>query len=126
MNIIDEDYEKIFGNKKDETSNSTTSTGDNNNNYNEQQEEEAKLKMKIHPKVKAIHDHFDTNRDGYLNYDELSALQSCTSEQDLDGNVYHQLCVQFGCDPNKGLSIAGLNLVYATEVTDIGAFIVHF
>ena len=80
-----------------------------------------KKKKKI--RYKETHTYFDENQDGHLNYQELSKLQSCTSAQTLELTVYDQLCKQFGCEPEKGLSLHGLNLTYATEVANLGRYI---
>ncbi len=71
-------------------------------------------------KTRAIHEHFDLNKDGYLNFDELSSLQLCTSGQTLDSNMYAYLCQGLGCQPDKGLSLDGLKLTYASEGTNLG------
>eukprot|EP00551_Chaetoceros_affinis_P014176 CAMPEP_0203688894 /NCGR_PEP_ID=MMETSP0091-20130426/1412_1 /ASSEMBLY_ACC=CAM_ASM_001089 /TAXON_ID=426623 /ORGANISM="Chaetoceros affinis, Strain CCMP159" /LENGTH=154 /DNA_ID=CAMNT_0050558453 /DNA_START=172 /DNA_END=636 /DNA_ORIENTATION=+ len=70
-------------------------------------------------KTRAIHEHFDKNKDGFLNFDELSSLQLCTSGEILDGNMYQALCQGLGCQPNKGLSLDGLKLTYASEGTNL-------
>lgn len=71
-------------------------------------------------KVQAIHEHFDKNKDGFLNYEELSSLQLCTSGQVLDSTIYGYLCKELGCLPHQGLSLDGLKLTYASEGTSLG------
>ena len=71
-------------------------------------------------KVVAIHEHFDKDGDGYLNYEELRSLQLCTSGNDLDSSVYAMICSALGCQPHKGISIDALRLTYASEGTDVG------
>ena len=83
-------------------------------------QEISSVKLKIHDKVKEIHAHFDANNDGYLNYEELSKLQACTCEDPLNEDVYEKLCAQFKCEKDKGLSLEGLNLTYATEIANLG------
>ena len=71
-------------------------------------------------KVRAIHEHFDKNCDGFLNFEELSSLQLCTSGQILDSSLYGYLCQGLGCQPDKGLSLDGLKLTYASEGANVG------
>ncbi len=92
-------------------------------NHEKEEDEEQMMSFaeQFKDKVKIIHEHFDKNQDGYLNFEELSNLQLCTSGQSLDGTVYAYICQAFGCHPDKGLSLDGLKLTYASEGTDLGA-----
>ena len=73
-------------------------------------------------KVLAIHEHFDKNKDGFLNFDELSALQLCTSGQVLDSTMYGYICQGLGCAPSEGLHLDGLKLTYASDGANVGKF----
>ena len=73
-------------------------------------------------KVRAIHEHFDKDKDGFLNFQELSSLQLYTSGQALDGTMYGYICQAFGSQPSKGLSLNELKLTYAAEGTNAGEF----
>lgn len=70
-------------------------------------------------KVAAIHDFFDKDQDGFLNYEELRSLQLCTSGNDMDESLYCMICRGLACHPNQGISIDALRLTYAADGTDI-------
>jgi hypothetical protein len=70
-------------------------------------------------KVNAIHEHFDRDEDGCLNFQELAALQYRTSGNELDSDQYVMVCKALGCHPNKGLSVPTLRLTYAADGTDL-------
>eukprot|EP00586_Coscinodiscus_wailesii_P006324 CAMPEP_0172487552 /NCGR_PEP_ID=MMETSP1066-20121228/16704_1 /TAXON_ID=671091 /ORGANISM="Coscinodiscus wailesii, Strain CCMP2513" /LENGTH=161 /DNA_ID=CAMNT_0013254249 /DNA_START=108 /DNA_END=593 /DNA_ORIENTATION=+ len=70
-------------------------------------------------KVRAIHERFDVDRDGYLNYDELSRLQLETGGDVLDENMYVMVCRTLNCRPGTGVSLEGLKLTYAAEGSDV-------
>jgi hypothetical protein len=70
-------------------------------------------------KVNAIHEHFDRDKDGCLNFQELAALQYLTSGNELDADQYAMACKAIGCHPNKGLSVPALRLTYAADGTDL-------
>jgi len=70
-------------------------------------------------KVRAIHEYFDKDKDGYLNFVELSNLQLCTSGNRMDGNTYAMVCKTLGCPPNQGVNLEQLKFTYAAEGTDI-------
>lgn len=70
-------------------------------------------------KVRAIHEFFDKDADGYLNFQELSNLQLYTSGSEMDKNVYHHLCQIFGTTPKQGLSIDHLRLTYSSDGANI-------
>ena len=65
-------------------------------------------------KVKRIHEHFDKDKDGFLNFQELSSLQLITSGADMDGTMFGMVCEALGCRPSQGLSLDALKLTYAT------------
>ena len=66
-------------------------------------------------KVRAIHEHFDKDKDGYLNFQELSSLQLITSGSEMDGGQYGMVCQAFGCAPSQGLTLTELKLTYAAD-----------
>jgi hypothetical protein len=70
-------------------------------------------------KVNAIHEHFDRDKDGCLNFPELAALQYRTSGNELDAEQYAMVCKALGCHPDKGLSVQTLRLTYAADGTDL-------
>lgn len=70
-------------------------------------------------KVRLIHEHFDKDQDGYLNFKELSNLQFYTSGSTVDSNSYGHLCKIFGTDPNQGLSLDHLRLTYSSVGANI-------
>lgn len=70
-------------------------------------------------KVGAIHEFFDRDKDGYLNFTELGDLQHRTSGNALDENQYVMVCKALGCHPSKGVSVETLRLTYAAEGTDL-------
>lgn len=70
-------------------------------------------------KVGAIHEHFDCDKDGYLNFAELKNLQSKTSGASLDEDQYVMVCKALGCHPSKGVSLPALRLTYAAEGTNL-------
>ena len=94
-----------------------------NHGNNEGKEDMQNFAEQFKDKVRAIHEHFDKNQDGFLNFEELGNLQMCTSGVELDGAVYGHLCRGFGCTTEKGLSLDGLKLTYASEGTNLGRFI---
>ena len=95
----------------------TDDVNDGDGNTTKSNEEMISFAEQFVDKIRAIHEHFDKNKDGYLNYDELSSLQLCTSGQTLDSTMYGYLCQGLGCQPDKGLSLDGLKLTYASEGT---------
>jgi len=70
-------------------------------------------------KIRAIHEHFDKDKDGYLNFGELSSLQLITSGNTMDENTYVMVCKMLACHPNQGIGIEALKLTYAAEGSDI-------
>jgi hypothetical protein len=70
-------------------------------------------------KVNAIHEHFDQDKDGCLNFHELNALQIKTSGDELEAALYAMVCKGLGCHPDKGLPLQSLRLIYAADGTDL-------
>lgn len=64
-------------------------------------------------KVRRIHEHFDKDKDGFLNFQELSSLQLITSGADMDGSMFGMVCQTLGCRPSQGLTLDALKLTYA-------------
>ena len=50
----------------------------------------------------------------------MRGLQLITSENDMPQGQYVYVCKCIGCDPNKGLSVDALKLVYAADGADVG------
>ena len=71
-------------------------------------------------RVKAIHEHFDIDADGYLNFEELAALQKVTEGVRLTEENYIMACRALECSPAKGISVQALKLTYASDGTNIG------
>jgi hypothetical protein len=97
-------------------------------------------------KVRTLFEYFDRDQDGYLNFQELKALQDATSahvdneedeEDDDDDNddensksssppvssltedMYVMACKTLDCHPSKGLSVEALKFTYAADGADI-------
>mmetsp|Transcript_40336 Transcript_40336/g.45010 ORF Transcript_40336/g.45010 Transcript_40336/m.45010 type:complete len:208 (+) Transcript_40336:10-633(+) len=75
-------------------------------------------------KVKILFEKFDVDDDGYLNYEELAALQQATGSDDDDNTelskkMYVMVCQSLNCHPDTGLSLGGLKFTYASEGADI-------
>ena len=70
-------------------------------------------------KVAALHSHFDRDEDGFLNHSELRGLQLLTSGEDMNIPTYLMACKSIGCDPQQGISVDGLRLVYAAEGSNV-------
>jgi len=70
-------------------------------------------------KIRAMHEHFDKDQNGYLNFSELSSLQLYTSGDTMDENTYVMVCKTLGCHPNQGIGVEALKLTYASEGADI-------
>lgn len=73
-------------------------------------------------KVASLHAHFDRDGDGFLNHSELRGLQLLTSDNDMDQGQYVMACKGLACDPNKGLCVNALKVVYASEGASIGMY----
>ena len=70
-------------------------------------------------RVSELHAHFDRDGDGYLNHSEIRGLQLITSGNDMDKGTYVMVCKSLACDPNRGLCVNALKIVYAAEGTSI-------
>lgn len=70
-------------------------------------------------KVAALHTFFDRDKDGFLNHSELRGLQLLTSGEEMPVATYLMACKSIGCDPQKGISLDGLRLVYAAEGSNL-------
>lgn len=68
--------------------------------------------------VQALHEHFDRDRDGYLNFGELAALQLATSGESLTADQYVMVCRTLDCSPGVGISLTALRLTYASDGTN--------
>ena len=68
--------------------------------------------------VQALHEHFDADRDGFLNFAELAALQVATSGETLSADNYVMVCRTLQCLPQQGISLTALRLTYASDGTD--------
>jgi Ca2+-binding EF-hand superfamily protein len=73
-------------------------------------------------RVRSLHEHFDKDEDGHLNFEELAALQKATEGVILSEEMYVMVCRTLDCKPNKGISIDALRLTYASEGADISKF----
>ena len=70
-------------------------------------------------KVKVLFEHFDLDQDGYLNFDELYALQRATSSDRLTEPMYVMACQSLQCHPDTGLTVEALKFTYASDGADI-------
>jgi hypothetical protein len=70
-------------------------------------------------KANAIHEHFDQDNDGFLNFHELAALQYRTSGNELDKDQYVMVCKALGFHPGKGMDMRTLRITYAADGTDL-------
>ena len=70
-------------------------------------------------KVRILHEHFDHDNDGFLNFKEIRSLQYETSGEDMDENNYIMICRALDCHPKKGISIDALRLTYASDGANI-------
>ncbi|CAE7883296.1 unnamed protein product [Symbiodinium necroappetens] len=65
---------------------------------------------------------FDEDRDGYLNYEELSELWKATSTTEggeLSASMFKAACQQANADPRQGLSVEALGQLYAEGFADL-------
>jgi hypothetical protein len=69
--------------------------------------------------VQALHEHFDRDKDGFLKYPEISALQQATSGETMTENQYVIVCRTLQCHPGEGISLTALRLTYAAEGTNV-------
>ena len=65
--------------------------------------EDTSLADGFRDKVRALHEHFDRDKDGFLDHSELRGLQLLTSGNDMSQGQYVLVCKSLACDPNKGL-----------------------
>jgi|AntRauTorckE5430_2_1112549.scaffolds.fasta_scaffold41043_1 hypothetical protein len=70
-------------------------------------------------KVRLIHEHFDKDNDGFLNFEELSSLQLITSGAEMDGSSFGMICQALGCKPSQGLGLDALKLTYAAQGANV-------
>lgn len=73
-------------------------------------------------KVRALFEHFDTDKDSHLKYPELSALQKATSGELLTEEMYVMACRALDCTPQNGISLDALKLTYVAEGSDVGEY----
>lgn len=74
-------------------------------------------------RVRCLHEHFDANEDGHLNFSELAALQKATEGTAMTEDMYVMACKALDCKPHQGISIDALRLTYASEGADVSKFI---
>jgi hypothetical protein len=70
-------------------------------------------------KVAALHEFFDRDKDGFLNHSELRGLPLLTSGEEMNVPTYLMACKSIGCDPQRGISLDGLRVVYAAEGSNL-------
>ena len=87
-----------------------------NTSSDDEREDDDDEKPMMIDKVRAIHEYFDKDEDGFLNYWELRSLQAATSDDNsqLGPKQYELVCQALGCDPSKGVDIECLRLTYAS------------
>jgi hypothetical protein len=73
-------------------------------------------------RVRAIHEQFDKDQDGFLTFSELAALQRATDGTQLSEEMYLMACRALDCHPTQGISLNALRLTYAAEGTSIGTW----
>jgi alanyl-tRNA synthetase len=104
------------------SSSSTTNPNDSNSNSTLTalfQEDNHDFAEEFRDKVGALHEHFDRDGDGYLNFHELGDLQYKTSGSELDQDQYVMVCKALSCHPTKGIPVEALRLTYASEGTNL-------
>lgn len=89
-----------------------TNGNDDDTEHNDEEEDE----MPMIDKVRAVHEFFDEDSDGFLNYWELRTMQMATesSADDLSTNQYQLVCEALDCAPNIGIDVESLRLTYAS------------
>lgn len=70
-------------------------------------------------RVRALHEHFDVDKDGYLSFEELRSLQLLTSGSDMSTDQYLMVCKALECSPGKGITLDALRLTYAADGTSV-------
>ena len=73
-------------------------------------------------RVRCLHENFDKNEDGHLNFEELAALQKATEGVILSKEMYVMACKALDQKPDPGISLDALKLTYASEGSDISKF----
>ena len=76
-------------------------------------------------KVRCVFEKFDQDKDGYLNFEELAALQKKTAGTELTKELFVMACKALTCEPQTGIHLEALKLTYAAEGSDIGRFHHH-
>lgn len=64
-------------------------------------------------KVRKVLSTIDRNKDGHLNFDEITFLQKAAHVGHIKRSTYEQLCQQFGEDADVGLGVETLASIYS-------------
>lgn len=67
-------------------------------------------------KIATIHSYFDTDSDGYLNYNEMCALERMRRQR-ISVYQYTHLCHALHCNPYDGVDLRGLQLLYSDRIS---------
>jgi hypothetical protein len=62
--------------------------------------------------IQQIFEILDTSDCGRLKNAQLSTLSELTGGGKMDGETYQQVCVAVGCEPEEGLKLAELRMIY--------------
>ena len=89
---------------------------------NDNDEDNAVTAELFRDRVRCLHEYFDKNGDGFLNFEELAALQKATEGATLTKEMYVMACKALDSKPDRGISVDALKLTYASEGTDISKF----
>ena len=117
---------------------------DGDDEKNKQQPAIVSFAAEFRDKVRVLFEHFDQDRDGFLNFKELKELQDATSsgsppdgdeDDELDDDLtssssnptppslteemYVMACKTLNCHPSNGLSLEALKFTYAADGADI-------
>mmetsp|Transcript_15341 Transcript_15341/g.21369 ORF Transcript_15341/g.21369 Transcript_15341/m.21369 type:complete len:131 (-) Transcript_15341:20-412(-) len=84
-----------------------------------QNEDDQSFARAMADKVAAIHEYFDKDKDGHLNFQELRSLQLLTSGDDMDKEQFVAVCRVLDCHPSRGISLNALKLTYAADGANI-------
>ena len=76
--------------------------------------------LKMIDKVAKIFELFDQDRDGYLSFDELNALQIATSGNILPRQAWGAVITAFSCTA-QGPTVDHLRLTYKTQQADLNS-----
>lgn len=90
--------------------------------HNDNDEDNAVTAELFRDRVRCLHEYFDKNGDGFLNFEELAALQKATEGATLTKEMYVMACKALDSKPDRGISVDALKLTYASEGTDISKF----